>query len=148
MKRTPLYETHVGLGAQMVEFAGYAMPVRYASEKTEHMAVRTAAGLFDVSHMGEIFLLGPKASKAADLLLTNDVTKAVPGQALYGVMLNDNAGIVDDVVAYKFGDEKILLCVNASNREKDAEWIKKIVASQERQGDPTKSHFDRSDNCG
>lgn len=127
MKHTPLYEAHVTLGAHMVEFAGYAMPVRYSSEKIEHMAVRRAAGLFDVSHMGEIFLRGPRACEAADILLTNDIKEAEAGQAVYAAMLNDHAGIVDDVVAYKFSPEKILICVNASNRAKDAAWIHKIV---------------------
>jgi aminomethyltransferase len=127
MKHTPLYQAHVELGAQLVEFAGYAMPVRYSSEKVEHMAVRQKAGLFDVSHMGEIFVRGPRASEAVDALLTNNISDAHPGQALYAAMLNEHAGIIDDVVAYKFSREKILICVNASNKEKDAAWIRKIV---------------------
>lgn len=130
MKHTPLYNAHVALGAQMVEFAGYAMPVRYSSEKVEHAAVRQNAGLFDVSHMGEIFVRGPRACEAVDVLITNNVSDAHAGQALYGAMLNDNAGIVDDIVAYKFSREKILLCVNASNRDKDAAWIRKVVGER------------------
>jgi aminomethyltransferase len=99
------------------------MPVQYRGLLEEHAAVRTAAGLFDVSHMGEIELSGPRALDASQWLLTNDVGKAREGQAVYAGLLNERGGFVDDVVAYRFASDRILLCVNASNREKDFAWI-------------------------
>src|SRR3989338_2603049 len=124
MKTTPLYLCHLKLNAQMTEFAGYQMPVRYTGDKLEHLAVRQEAGIFDVSHMGEIWVTGPLASQAMTHLLTQDVSKYTSEQAFYGVLLNSQGGIVDDVITYKFSPEKFLICVNASNREKDFDWIK------------------------
>lgn len=124
MKTTPLYYRHLELGAQMTEFAGYQMPVRYTGDKLEHMAVRQKAGIFDVSHMGEVWVTGPRAEQAMAGLITQDPTKYRPGQAYYGLILNSHGGIVDDVISYKFSSEKFLICVNASNREKDFNWIK------------------------
>lgn len=123
MKTTPLYHRHLGLGAQMTEFAGYQMPVRYTGDKLEHLAVREKAGIFDVSHMGEVWVTGPLAEQAMTHLLTQDVNKHEPGQAFYGLLLNLQGGIVDDVISYKFSREKFLICVNASNRGKDFNWI-------------------------
>ncbi len=125
MKRTPLYDCHVRLGAQMTDFGGFEMPVRYTGDKIEHMAVREKVGLFDVSHMGEILISGPNAEKDVNRLLTNDASKMQNGQAFYAAMLNHEGTIIDDVVTYKFSPEKFLICVNASNREKDFAWIHK-----------------------
>jgi aminomethyltransferase len=124
MKTTPLTQRHIELGAQMTEFAGYQMPVRYTSDRAEHMAVREKAGIFDVSHMGEVWVTGPNAETAISELLNQDASKHSPGRAFYGLILNENLGVVDDVITYKFSPEKFLICVNASNREKDYAWIK------------------------
>ena len=124
MKTTPLYHRHLELGAQMTEFAGYQMPVRYTGDKLEHMAVRQKAGIFDVSHMGEVWVTGPHAEQAMTQLNTQDPSRFAPGQAYYGLLLNSQGGIIDDVISYKFSPEKFLICVNAANREKDFNWIK------------------------
>ncbi len=123
-RRTPLYDAHRKLGAKMVEFAGWDMPVQYSSLIAEHEAVRTAAGLFDVSHMGEVEFTGPGALEAANRLITNDLSRIADGQAAYAGLLNERGGFVDDVVAYRFSPERIFICVNAGNREKDFEWMK------------------------
>jgi len=107
----------------MVDFAGWEMPVQYTSVVSEHEAVRSAAGLFDVSHMGEVELTGPGALEAANRLLSNDLARSADGQAVYSGLLNERGGFVDDVVAYRFSPERILMCVNASNREKDFRWM-------------------------
>lgn len=107
----------------MVDFAGWDMPVQYAGLEKEHHAVRTAAGLFDVSHMGEIEFRGPGALEEANRLITNDLARAADGQALYAGLLDERGCFVDDVVAYRFGPEHIFICVNASNREKDFAWM-------------------------
>jgi aminomethyltransferase len=122
-RRTPLNEAHRRLGARMVDFAGWDMPVQYSSVIGEHEAVRTAVGLFDVSHMGEIEFSGPGALETANRLITNDLSKAADGQALYAGLLNDQGGFVDDVVAYRFSPERILIVVNASNKDKDFAWM-------------------------
>lgn len=122
--QTPLNAAHRKLGAKMVDFAGWDMPVQYTSVIAEHEAVRSAAGLFDVSHMGEIELVGSGALETANALITNDLAKCADGQAVYAGLLNEQAGFVDDVVAYRFSPERVLICVNASNREKDFAWMK------------------------
>lgn len=123
MKTTALYPRHLELNAQMTEFAGYQMPVRYVSDKQEHLAVRENAGLFDVSHMGEVWITGPKAQQAVARLFTQDPSRYQPGQAYYCTMLNPQAGIVDDVIVYMFSPERYWVCVNAGNRDKDYRWI-------------------------
>src|SRR4051812_23137770 len=123
-RRTPLYEAHKKLGAKLVEFAGWDMPVQYSSLIAEHEAVRTAAGLFDVSHMGEVEFIGPGALEAANRLITNDLARIADGQAAYAGLLNERGGFVDDVVAYRFSPERIFICVNAGNREKNFDWMK------------------------
>ncbi|MFT7518310.1 MAG: aminomethyltransferase [Kiritimatiellia bacterium] len=123
LKRTPFYSSHVAQGARMVPFAGFEMPVQYAGVKSEHHAVRTAVGLFDVSHMGEVFVRGPKAFDAIQYLVSNDCSKLVDGQALYTVMCNEEGGVVDDLVIYRLSAEEYLICVNAGNRDKDYAWI-------------------------
>jgi aminomethyltransferase len=122
-RKTPLYEAHRALGARLVDFAGWEMPVQYTSVIAEHQAVRTAAGLFDVSHMGEVEFRGPGALQAANGLITNDLARIHDGQAVYAGLLNEAGGFVDDVVAYRFSPERILICVNASNRDKDFAWM-------------------------
>lgn len=123
-RRTPLYETHKRWGGKMVEFAGWELPVQYSGVIDEHKAVRTAAGIFDVSHMGEIWVLGPGALEALNELVTNDLARIADGQAVYTGMLNERGGFVDDLICYRFSPEKILICANAANVEKDFAWIR------------------------
>jgi len=123
LKRTPLYPAHVRAGAKLVDFAGFEMPVQYTSILEEHLAVRASAGLFDVSHMGEIVLRGPKAMGAVQRMVTNDVAAAADGQAQYAALCHPHGGIVDDVVVYRRAADDLLVCVNASNREKDFDWF-------------------------
>src|SRR4051812_24733585 len=123
-RQTPLNAAHRRLGARMVDFAGWDMPVQYSSVIAEHEAVRTTAGLFDVSHMGEIEFSGKGALEAANRLITNDLARCADGQAVYAGLLNLQGGFVDDVVAYRFSPERIFICVNASNRAKDFDWMR------------------------
>ncbi|HME89888.1 MAG TPA: glycine cleavage system aminomethyltransferase GcvT [Myxococcaceae bacterium] len=122
-RQTPLYGAHRKLGARMVDFAGWEMPVQYSSVVAEHQAVRTSAGLFDVSHMGEVEFVGQGALESANRLISNDLAVCADGQAAYAGLLNERGGFVDDVVAYRFSPQRILFCVNASNREKDFRWM-------------------------
>lgn len=123
MKRTSLYDIHVALGAKMVPFAGYDMPVQYPTGiTTEHKAVREAAGLFDVSHMGELIVRGPQAIDFVNYVTTNDVNALEVGQAQYSAFLNDRGTFVDDCLVYRFADH-LLLVVNASNKDKDVAHI-------------------------
>ncbi|MBK7858666.1 MAG: glycine cleavage system aminomethyltransferase GcvT [Archangiaceae bacterium] len=122
-RQTPLNAAHRKLAGRLVDFAGWEMPVQYTGVIAEHEAVRTAAGIFDVSHMGEIEFKGPGALAAANALITNDLAKATDGQAVYAGLLNDQGGFVDDVVAYRFSPEHIFICVNASNADKDFAWM-------------------------
>jgi aminomethyltransferase len=121
---TPLHGRHVALGARMVPFAGWDMPVQYEGVIQEHRAVRTDAGVFDVSHMGEIEVEGPRATELLQGLLSNDLDKVEPGQAQYTLLTNEQGGIVDDLIAYRLDRFRWLLVVNASNRETDFRWIK------------------------
>jgi aminomethyltransferase len=123
VRHTPLNAAHRALGARLVDFAGWEMPVQYTSVIAEHEAVRTACGLFDVSHMGEVEFAGKGALEAANALITNDLARAKDGQALYAGLLNPKGCFVDDVVAYRFSPERILICVNASNAGKDFSWM-------------------------
>jgi len=120
----PLEARHIAAGGRMVPFAGYNMPVQYTGIKEEHQAVRSAAGLFDVSHMGEVFFKGPDALDAVDRLMTNDIHRLVNGQAMYTAMCNEDGGIVDDLIVYRLADDEVLVCVNASNRHKDVEHMR------------------------
>ena len=129
LKRTPLYEAHLRCGGKMVEFGGFEMPVQYGTGVIrEHMAVRTACGLFDVSHMGEVIMQGPDTVKNLNRLLTNDYTVIEDGQARYSPMCNDRGGTVDDLIVYKISGDRYFVVVNASNREKDVVWIKAHVS--------------------
>jgi aminomethyltransferase len=122
-KRTPFYQVHEKLGAKLIDFGGFDMPVQYQGIKQEHTAVRKRAGLFDVSHMGEIFVRGPKALDLIQKITINDASKLVPGKAQYTAMCYEDGGIVDDLLVYMFSDEEYMLVVNASNIEKDWDWI-------------------------
>lgn len=123
--KTPLYDCHVALKGKIVPFAGYLLPVQYETGvMTEHMAVRTKAGLFDVSHMGEMVIKGPDALANVQMLLTNDFADMQDGQVRYSPMCNEKGGVVDDLVVYRIGAESYLIVVNAANRQKDAEWMK------------------------
>lgn len=130
LKQTPLYEIHLRLGAKMVPFADWAMPVNYsAGIIKEHKAVRTKCGLFDVSHMGRIEITGPKALGAIQRLTTNDASRLIDGQVQYTLLCYENGGVVDDITLYRFNKERYILCVNASNTEKVYKWIKEHIGS-------------------
>ena len=124
LQRTPLYERHVALGARMVPFAGWDMPVQYEGVIPEHRAVRTDAGAFDVSHMGEIEVEGPRALELLQGLLSNDLERLEAGDAQYTLLTNERGGIIDDLIVYRIGDCSYLLVVNASNRAAAYAWLK------------------------
>lgn len=123
MKRTVFYDVHQSLGARIVPFAGFEMPVEYSGVNVEHATVREGVGVFDVSHMGEFWVKGPKALDLIQHVTTNDASKLITGKAQYSCLPNGKGGIVDDLLVYKFDEQKYLLVVNASNIEKDWEWI-------------------------
>lgn len=123
MKETPFTRIHIALGAKMLPFAGFNMPVEYSGIKDEHLTVRNVAGVFDVSHMGEIWVKGPQAYNFLQKVTSNDVARLVPGKAQYSCFPNETGGIVDDLLVYCFDREKYLLVVNASNIEKDFSWL-------------------------
>ena len=122
--KTPLYDAHVKAGGRMVPFAGYLLPVQYEGVIAEHLAVRQKAGLFDVSHMGEITMKGKGALASLNHILTNDYTRMPIGKVRYGLMCYEDGGVVDDLLVYKFGEEDYYIVVNASNRHKDFAWMK------------------------
>jgi aminomethyltransferase len=126
---TPLHDRHAALGARLVPFAGWEMPVQYEGVIQEHRAVRTDAGVFDVSHMGEIDVEGPRAHELLQGLLSNDLDRLEPGRAQYTLLTNERGGIVDDLIAYRLGTHRYLLIVNASNREADFDWLKEREVS-------------------
>jgi len=123
MKKTPLYNRHVEAGAKMAEFAGWMMPILYTGVLKEHAAVRNAAGIFDVSHMGEIFVEGGGAENFVNRLVTNDVSKLKKGGVLYTPICREDGGVLDDLLVYRLEESKFMLVVNASNTEKDFKWI-------------------------
>ncbi|MDP1677644.1 MAG: glycine cleavage system aminomethyltransferase GcvT [Bacteroidota bacterium] len=129
MKRTPFYEIHKKAGAKIVPFAGYEMPVLYAGIMEEHKAVRNAVGVFDVSHMGEFYAKGTNALSFLQSITVNDVSKLTPGKAQYSAMCFDDGGIVDDLLIYMLAEHSYLIVVNASNIEKDWDWMKKHCLS-------------------
>lgn len=120
---------HQAIGAKMIPFAGYDMPVRYTGDKQEHMAVRQAAGMFDVSHMGEFIIRGPKALELIQRVTSNNAARLKPGKAQYSCLPNHEGGIVDDLIVYHIRDDQYMLVVNASNIEKDWNWIKETNES-------------------
>ena len=125
LQRTPIHDRHVALGARLVPFAGWEMPVQYEGVIPEVRAVRTDCGVFDVSHMGELEVEGPRATELLQGTLSNDLTKLEAGEAQYTLLTNEGGGVIDDLIAYKLDDFRYLLIVNASNREGDFRWLKK-----------------------
>lgn len=126
MKRTALIEEHRKLGGRLIDFGGWELPVQYTGLMDEHLACRSAAGLFDVSHMGEVLVEGVDAEKFLYRLVSNDVSKIEIGMAQYSALCRPDGGIVDDLIVYRRAADRYLVCVNASNTEKDFEWMKKI----------------------
>ncbi len=131
-QKTPLYNDHVALGGKMVDFAGWQLPVQYSNLKEEHEAVRTAAGLFDVSHMGRFVFTGPDALAAVQRLTTNDAAALTDGQAQYTLLLYENGTVVDDVIVYRVAADRFLMVVNAANVEKDFAWCTEHLAGDVR----------------
>jgi aminomethyltransferase len=129
LKSTPLHPVHVSRGARMVEFGGWSMPVQYSSILQEHQAVRQAAGLFDISHMGEFFVEGAEAAAWLNTVLTNDVDKLAVGRGQYTLLLNERAGVIDDLLLYRLGPTHYLLIVNAAKIDEDRLWLEKRVPS-------------------
>ncbi len=127
-KRTPLFDIHRRLGGRLVEFGGWEMPVQYTSIMDEHQAVRTAAGLFDISHMGEVLVTGTAAEVFLNGMLTNDVRKLVTGHGQYTLMCNERGGVIDDLYVYRIADTEYLLIVNASRTDVDAAWLQQQLA--------------------
>ena len=123
MKKTALFDSHVSLGAKMVDFAGFLMPIQYDGIKTEHISVKQSLGVFDVSHMGEFFVFGKGALELLQFCLSNDVSILNTGEAQYNCLLNDSGGIVDDLILYKLSQEKYMLVVNANNIKKDWDYL-------------------------
>ncbi|MEO8231949.1 MAG: glycine cleavage system aminomethyltransferase GcvT [Ignavibacteriota bacterium] len=123
MKRTKFYNAHKNLGAKIVEFAGFEMPIQYSSIIAEHKAVRNSVGVFDVSHMGEIFVKGKSALDFVQYITTNDVSKLSSGRVQYSAMCYEDGGIVDDLLVYKIADDEFMLVINASNIDKDFTWM-------------------------
>ena len=128
LKKTPLYDTHRSLGAKLVEFAGYEMPVQYTNLIKEHQAVRNECGLFDVSHMGEIVITGRDALKAVDYITTNDASKLTDGKCQYTLLCTETGGVIDDVIVYCINTEKFLICVNGANRARAFKWIVDLIS--------------------
>jgi aminomethyltransferase len=134
-EKTVLYSSHVALGAKMVEFGGWEMPVQYKSILEEHRAVRTTAGIFDVSHMGELEISGSDSLAFLQRLLTNDLAKMTVGQAVYSLMCYPTGGIVDDLLVYKLAEDKYWLVVNAGNKAKDLAWLREqLLQEQQHKG--------------
>lgn len=129
LRQTPLHAVHIRLKARLVPFAGYEMPIQYTSIREEHTAVRERAGLFDVSHMGQIHFSGPRAAEVLETLLTCEVASLGVDRARYGLLLNEAGGCIDDVMLTRVADEEYFLCVNASNIQKAWDWIESHVSS-------------------
>ncbi len=123
MKKTPFYQKHINLGAKMVPFTGYEMPVQYEGVNAEHKAVREDCGIFDVSHMGEFIFKGENVIELLQKLVCNDVTKIAVNQAQYSAMMYENGGIIDDLILYRLEEKEFLMVVNAANIEKDFDWV-------------------------
>src|SRR5262245_50592524 len=127
MKRTALFDVHKKLGGRLIEFGGWEMPVQYTSIVDEHLAVRHAAGLFDISHMGEVGLEGPSSEAFLNQVLTNDIKKLAPGQGQYTLLCNQQGRVIDDLYAYRLSPGEYLLIVNASRIEADLAWLEKCL---------------------
>src|SRR5437763_1934869 len=127
-KKTPLHDEHVRLGARMIPFGGWLMPVQYTGIVDEHQAVRNAVGMFDISHMGQFVVAGNGARDWLDIMLTNNVSRLHPGQGQYTFLLNDNGGVIDDLIVYRTGAAEFLLVVNAAKVEEDLAWLEQHCA--------------------
>src|SRR4051794_37516476 len=134
LKRTPLYEAHRRAGARLVEFGGWELPVQYSSIADEHMTVRKAAGVFDISHMGEVTVSGPGAVPFLNYVLTNDVRKLTVGQAQYSLMCNERGGVIDDLYVYHVAEDEFLLIINASRIENDVTWLQERASAFQQHG--------------
>lgn len=141
LKRTPLHAFHTDHDARMVPFAGWEMPVQYTSILEEHLAVRQTAGLFDVSHMGQLRVHGTEARAFLDQILSCDVERLRLGKAAYGLLCDEDGGCVDDLIVYQVADEEFFLCVNAANLEKDVAWISRFVAGRDCRVDDVSDSF-------
>ena len=139
-RRTPFYERHHAAGARFVPFAGWEMPLQYTGISAEHLAVRSDLGLFDVSHMGEVEVRGPGALAAVNSLITNDLGRLADGRACYTPLCLESGGIIDDLIVYRFSEERILICTNASNHQRDYEWFAERLA-----GHPTVTVLDQAE---
>ena len=129
LKATPLLDLHKELGAKLVPFAGWNMPIQFAGVLNEHTCVRERVGLFDVSHMGEIEIEGKEAKEFLQFLLSNNVERMFDGSIIYSLMCYETGGVVDDLLVYRFSENHYFLCVNASNSEKDYDWITRHASS-------------------
>ena len=123
--KTPFYDKHLALGGKIVDFFGWELPVQYSTITQEHMAVRQQAGLFDISHMGQVFIWGKGAFDFLQRLITNDLRKAISGKGIYAHLLNEKGGVIDDIFVYRLEDEKFLMIVNASRKDVDLAWMQK-----------------------
>ncbi|MEM9673814.1 MAG: glycine cleavage system aminomethyltransferase GcvT [Bacteroidota bacterium] len=130
LKKVALHDTHEKLGAKLVPFAGYLMPLRYSSDIEEHLAVRQSVGVFDVSHMGEFYARGPKALDLVQRVTSNDASKLFDGKVQYSYLPNEDGGVVDDLLVYRLSEEEYMLVVNAANIEKDWNWIQRYNTEQ------------------
>jgi len=135
LKRTPLFAAHQQLGAKLIDFGGWEMPVQYTSIVEEHLAVRNAAGIFDISHMGEVTVSGAGAADFLNLTLTNNIRKLTSGQGQYTLMCNERGGVIDDLYAYRLSDEVYFLIINASRVGADVAWLQAQAAKFSRQSD-------------
>lgn len=126
MKKTPLNHAHVELGAKMVPFSGFEMPVQYEGINAEHLCVRNHSGVFDVSHMGEFFVSGPQSTAFLQRICSNDINKLIPGKAQYNYFPNATGGVIDDLIVYQLSKDNYMLVVNAANIEKDWDWLQKF----------------------
>jgi aminomethyltransferase len=131
LRRTPLYDRHVAAGARLVPFAGWEMPVQYAGIKEEHLGVREGAGIFDVSHMGEVETSGPEAAAFLQHVLSNDVAKLAVGGAQYSVLCREDGGVLDDLFTYRLGEDRYLTVTNAANHDKDLAWMQRHAAGRD-----------------
>src|ERR1700722_5361416 len=135
LKRTALFSAHQKLGAKLIDFGGWEMPVQYTSITDEHLAVRNAAGIFDISHMGEVTVSGAAAEEFLNHVLTNDIRKLAPGLGQYTLMCNERGGVIDDLYAYRLSNEVYLLIINASRIEADVAWLDAQAAKFPRQNE-------------
>src|SRR5213078_1211146 len=145
-KKTPLYDEHVRLGAKMVPFAGWLMPVQYTSIVAEHQAVRNDLGIFDISHMGQFIVDGAGAREWLNTMLTNNTNKLDVGMGQYTFLLNELGGIIDDLIAYRIGEQKFLLVVNAARTDDDFTWLENHL-KEGRSPDRASGGLDTADPC-